>query len=138
MSNIGTLNELCRSYLYGGVRNDFVYLYNCVDLLRYANLRHTISSKVRSTDKAPFGMLLMSYQIVTFKKFGIGVKFVHGDDPAGFAAAIDENTKAIYVESIGNPKYNVAPIPELAKASSVNRRAPALVMISCGSSPGRP
>ncbi|KAF8840469.1 O-acetylhomoserine ami [Paxillus ammoniavirescens] len=64
---------------------------------------------------------------VTFKKYGIGVKFVHGDDPAGFAAAIDENTKAIYVESIGNPKYNVAPIPELAKASSVNRRAPALV-----------
>jgi O-acetylhomoserine/O-acetylserine sulfhydrylase len=43
------------------------------------------------------------------------VKFVHGDDPAGFAAAIDENTKAIYVESIGNPKYNVASIPELAK-----------------------
>jgi O-acetylhomoserine/O-acetylserine sulfhydrylase-like pyridoxal-dependent enzyme len=52
---------------------------------------------------------------VTFKKFGIGVKFVNGDDPASFAAAIDENTKAIYVESIGNPKYNVANIPELAK-----------------------
>ncbi|KAF9233705.1 Cys/Met metabolism PLP-dependent enzyme-domain-containing protein, partial [Melanogaster broomeanus] len=59
---------------------------------------------------------------VTFKKFGIGVKFVHGDDPAGFAAAIDENTKAIYVESIGNPKYNVAPIPEIAKASCANLR----------------
>ncbi|KIK99497.1 hypothetical protein PAXRUDRAFT_822656 [Paxillus rubicundulus Ve08.2h10] len=57
---------------------------------------------------------------VTFKKYGIGVKFVHGDDPAGFAAAIDENTKAIYVESIGNPKYNVAPIPELAKVAHDN------------------
>ncbi|KAG2036629.1 Cys/Met metabolism PLP-dependent enzyme-domain-containing protein [Suillus americanus] len=54
---------------------------------------------------------------VTFKKFGISVKFVNGDDPALFAAAIDENTKAIYVESIGNPKYNVAPIPELAKVA---------------------
>jgi len=54
---------------------------------------------------------------VTFKKYGIGVKFVHGDDPASFAAAIDENTKAIYVESIGNPKYNVADIPELAKVA---------------------
>ncbi|KAG2346142.1 O-acetylhomoserine ami [Suillus weaverae] len=54
---------------------------------------------------------------VTFKKFGIGVKFVNGDDPALFAAAIDENTKAIFVESIGNPKYNVAPIPELAKVA---------------------
>ncbi|KAF9236928.1 O-acetylhomoserine ami [Melanogaster broomeanus] len=57
---------------------------------------------------------------VTFKKFGIGVKFVHGDDPAGFAAAIDENTKATYVESIGNPKYNVAPIPEIAKIAHDN------------------
>lgn len=53
--------------------------------------------------------------VVTFKKFGIGVKFVNGDDPALFAATIDENTGAIYVESIGDPKYNVAPIPELAK-----------------------
>ncbi|KAG2747751.1 hypothetical protein P692DRAFT_20736899, partial [Suillus brevipes Sb2] len=55
--------------------------------------------------------------VVTFKKFGIGVKFVNGDDLALFAATIDENTKAIYVESIGNPKYNVAPIPELAKVA---------------------
>ncbi|KIO23459.1 hypothetical protein M407DRAFT_214629 [Tulasnella calospora MUT 4182] len=52
---------------------------------------------------------------VLFKKFGITVKFVKGDQPEDFAAAIDENTKAIYVESIGNPKYNVAQIPELAK-----------------------
>ena len=49
------------------------------------------------------------------KRFGIGVKFVESNDPAEFAKAIDENTKAIYVESIGNPKYNVAPLPELAK-----------------------
>lgn len=54
---------------------------------------------------------------VTFKKFGIHVKFVHGDDPAAFEAAIDEKTKAIFVESIGNPKYNIAPIPELAKVA---------------------
>ncbi|KAN0078193.1 O-acetylhomoserine aminocarboxypropyltransferase [Tylopilus felleus] len=57
---------------------------------------------------------------VTFKKFGIGVKFVNGDDPKDFAAAIDEKTKAIFVESIGNPKYNVAPIPELAKIAHDN------------------
>lgn len=54
---------------------------------------------------------------VTFKKYGIGVKLVPGDDPATFEAAIDEKTKAIYVESIGNPKYNVAPIPDLAKVA---------------------
>jgi O-acetylhomoserine/O-acetylserine sulfhydrylase len=65
---------------------------------------------------------------VTFKKYGIGVKFVHGDDPASFAAAIDENTKAIYVESIGNPKYNVADIPELAKVRVSTRIDEMLLM----------
>jgi len=54
---------------------------------------------------------------VTFKKYGIGVKFVTEDKPEVFAAAIDDKTKAIYVESIGNPKYNVSPLPELAKVA---------------------
>ncbi|KAF8752990.1 O-acetylhomoserine ami [Rhizoctonia solani] len=40
---------------------------------------------------------------VLLKKYGITVKFVKDDSPEAFAAAIDENTKAIYVESIGNP-----------------------------------
>jgi O-acetylhomoserine/O-acetylserine sulfhydrylase-like pyridoxal-dependent enzyme len=52
---------------------------------------------------------------VLFKKYGIGVKFVTSDDPAAFSAAIDEKTKAVFVESIGNPKYNVSPIREIAK-----------------------
>jgi O-acetylhomoserine/O-acetylserine sulfhydrylase len=59
----------------------------------------------------------MRISTVTFKKFGIGVKFVTDDKPESFAAAIDEKTKAIFVESIGNPKYNVSPLPELAKVS---------------------
>ena len=42
---------------------------------------------------------------------------MEGDKPEAFAAAIDENTKALYVESIGNPKYNVASLPELAKVA---------------------
>ncbi|KAF8274333.1 O-acetylhomoserine ami [Lactarius quietus] len=54
---------------------------------------------------------------VLFKKYGIGVKFVTSDDPAAFSAAIDEKTKAIFVESIGNPKYNVSPIGEIAKVA---------------------
>jgi len=58
------------------------------------------------------------FDSVTFKKYGIGAKFVRGDDPAAFEAAIDEKTKAIYVESIGNPKCNIAPIPELAQVGS--------------------
>ncbi|KAH9840644.1 O-acetylhomoserine ami [Rhodofomes roseus] len=54
---------------------------------------------------------------VFLKKFGIGAKFVTGEDPQDFAAAVDDKTKAIYVESIGNPKYNVVPLPELAKVA---------------------
>ncbi|TFK42380.1 Cys/Met metabolism PLP-dependent enzyme-domain-containing protein [Crucibulum laeve] len=52
---------------------------------------------------------------VTFKHFGIGVKWVTEATPEAFAAAIDEKTKAIYVESIANPKYIVSDIPALAK-----------------------
>ena len=52
---------------------------------------------------------------VFLKRFDIRIKFVNSPEPEAFAAAIDEKTKAIYVESIGNPKYNVAPLPELAK-----------------------
>lgn len=51
------------------------------------------------------------------KKYGITVKFIAADKPENFAAAIDENTKGLYVESIGNPKYNVAPLPEIAKVA---------------------
>ncbi|KAF9653772.1 O-acetylhomoserine ami [Thelephora ganbajun] len=54
---------------------------------------------------------------VLFKKFNIGVKWVKTDDPEEFRKAIDEKTKAIYVESIGNPKYNVPNIDELAKVA---------------------
>ncbi|KAG8951468.1 Homocysteine synthase [Tulasnella sp. 424] len=54
---------------------------------------------------------------VLFKKFGIAVKFVDGDKPEDLAAAIDEKTKAVYIESIGNPKYNIPRIPEIAKVA---------------------
>ncbi|KAF9533648.1 Cys/Met metabolism PLP-dependent enzyme-domain-containing protein [Crepidotus variabilis] len=54
---------------------------------------------------------------VTFKQFGIGVKWVTDDTPEAFAAAIDEKTKAIFIESIANPKYRVADIAALAKVA---------------------
>jgi O-acetylhomoserine/O-acetylserine sulfhydrylase len=58
---------------------------------------------------------------VLLKKFGIGVKFVQGLNTEAFASAIDEKTKAIYVESIGNPKYNVSDIPALSKVSHCSK-----------------
>ena len=44
---------------------------------------------------------------VTLPRLGIDVHFVEDDSPESFEAKIDEDTKAIYVESIGNPKGNV-------------------------------
>ncbi|TVR12583.1 MAG: O-acetylhomoserine aminocarboxypropyltransferase/cysteine synthase [Balneolaceae bacterium] len=57
---------------------------------------------------------------VTLPRLGIDVKFVgENDSPADFDAAIDENTKAIYVESIGNPRGNV---PDFEGISAVAKK----------------
>ncbi|GAA5949111.1 hypothetical protein JCM21900_004863 [Sporobolomyces salmonicolor] len=52
---------------------------------------------------------------VFFKRFGIDFRFVDGDSPADFEKLIDDKTKAIYLESIGNPKYNIPDIEAFAK-----------------------
>ena len=44
---------------------------------------------------------------VTLPRLGIEVRFTENDDPATFEDLIDDKTKAIYVESIGNPRGNV-------------------------------
>ncbi|HSF42670.1 MAG TPA: O-acetylhomoserine aminocarboxypropyltransferase/cysteine synthase [Thermoanaerobaculia bacterium] len=51
---------------------------------------------------------------VTLPRLGIGVKFVDGDDPERFRAAIDGRTKALYVETIGNPRFNIPDFEVLA------------------------
>ncbi|ODQ79476.1 hypothetical protein BABINDRAFT_167333 [Babjeviella inositovora NRRL Y-12698] len=56
---------------------------------------------------------------VTFKKFGIDARIVNGDDAAEFEKLIDNKTKALYVESIGNPKYNV---PDFEKLSALSTK----------------
>jgi O-acetylhomoserine/O-acetylserine sulfhydrylase len=56
---------------------------------------------------------------VQFKRLGIGVKFVDGDDPADFEKLIDGRTKAIYLETIGNPRFN---IPDFAAIASIARK----------------
>ncbi|MFN8092459.1 MAG: O-acetylhomoserine aminocarboxypropyltransferase/cysteine synthase [Vicinamibacteria bacterium] len=57
---------------------------------------------------------------VSFPRLGIGVKFVDGDDPKDFAKAIDANTRALYVETIGNPRFNVPDFEALAKIAHDN------------------
>ena len=51
---------------------------------------------------------------VTLPRLGIDVNFVEDDRPESFEAAIDKDTKAIYVESIGNPRGNVADFEKLS------------------------
>lgn len=57
---------------------------------------------------------------VTLPRLGIGVKFVSGDNPADFERAIDAQTKAIYVETIGNPSFNIPDFEALAKIAHAN------------------
>jgi len=57
---------------------------------------------------------------VQFKRLGIKVKFVEGDNPNDFEAAIDENTKAIYIETIGNPQFNVPDFEAIAAIAKNN------------------
>jgi len=51
----------------------------------------------------------------TLRRFGINVKFVRSENLNNFKNAITDRTKAIYTESIGNPKLNVADLEALAE-----------------------
>lgn len=56
----------------------------------------------------------------TLPKMGIDVRFVDPDDVENFAGAIDEDTKALYIESIGNPGINLIDIEAVAKIAHDN------------------
>ena len=56
----------------------------------------------------------------TLPRLGITVKFVDADDFAGIRAAITPKTKAIYTESLGNPKLDVADVEQLAAIAHEN------------------
>ena len=56
---------------------------------------------------------------VAFKRLGIDVRFAQGDRPEEFEKRIDEKTKAIYIESIGNPGFN---IPDFDAFSALARK----------------
>lgn len=64
---------------------------------------------------------------VFLPRFGVKTKFVKGDDAEAFEAAIDEKTKAVYIESIGNPKYNV---PDFEKIAEVAHKHGVPVMVN--------
>jgi O-acetylhomoserine (thiol)-lyase len=51
---------------------------------------------------------------VTLPRLGIDAHFADGDDPASIERQIDDRTKAIYVETIGNPQFNVPDFDRIA------------------------
>ncbi len=57
----------------------------------------------------------------TMAHYGIKVRFGNSDNPESLKSLINEKTKALYVETIGNPEGNVADIPKLADLAHQNQ-----------------
>lgn len=57
----------------------------------------------------------------TLPKLGITVRFVDAEDEAGLRAAINDKTKALYTETVGNPKLDIIDIEKLAAIAHENR-----------------
>lgn len=57
---------------------------------------------------------------VAFKRLGIEVRFAKGDEPEEFAKLINEKTKAIYLETIGNPGFNIPDFEKIAALAQAN------------------
>ncbi|HEX3011654.1 MAG TPA: aminotransferase class V-fold PLP-dependent enzyme, partial [Syntrophomonadaceae bacterium] len=56
----------------------------------------------------------------TFPNFGIKTHFVDPDDPENFRRAINDKTKALYIETIGNPGINLIDIEAVAQIAHEN------------------
>ncbi len=55
-----------------------------------------------------------NYLAHTFPLFGVETTFVDPDDVSNFEAAIQENTKALFIETLGNPNSNIIDIEAVA------------------------
>ena len=53
----------------------------------------------------------------TLKRFGIEVRFVDSSEPRNFERAVDDNTRLLYTESIGNPRGNVDDFDAIAEVA---------------------
>lgn len=57
---------------------------------------------------------------VTLPRHGITTTFVDPSDAANFQAAVQDNTRAVFIESLGNPKLDVLDIEAIANVSKAN------------------
>ncbi|HIC31121.1 MAG TPA: O-acetylhomoserine aminocarboxypropyltransferase/cysteine synthase [Flavobacteriaceae bacterium] len=58
---------------------------------------------------------------VTLPRHGITTTFVDASDPENFSKAAQENTRAIFVESLGNPKLDVLDLESISKAANAHK-----------------
>ena len=58
---------------------------------------------------------------VTLPRHGITTTFVDASDPENFSKATQENTRAIFVESLGNPKLDVLDLESISKAAKAHK-----------------
>jgi O-acetylhomoserine (thiol)-lyase len=87
--------------------------------LALLNLAQAGDSIVASSSLYGGTFTLLKY---TLARLGITTRFVDGNDPEAFARAIDETTKAVYVETIGNPGLDVSDlraVSDVAHAAGV-------------------
>jgi O-acetylhomoserine (thiol)-lyase len=79
--------------------------------LALLNLAQAGDSIVASSSLYGGTFTLLKY---TLGRLGITTRFVDGNDPGAFAEAIDGTTKAVYLETIGNPRLDVADLRAIA------------------------
>ena len=91
--------------------------------LALLNLAQAGDSIVASSSLYGGTYTLLKY---TLGRLGITTRFVDGNDPQAFAEAIDETTKAVYVETIGNPRLDV---PDFRAISDVAHAAGVPVVV---------
>ena len=85
--------------------------------LAIMNIAHAGHNIVSSTSLYGGTYNLFHY---TFPKFGIQTKFVDQSNPENFRKAIDKNTRAFYVETIGNPRLDVPDFAAICKIAHDN------------------
>jgi len=97
--------------LEGGVGGLGVASGQAAETLTILNLARAGDNVVTSTSLYGGTYNLFEY---TLPKYGLEFRFVDGSKPAEFEAAIDGKTKAVYVETIGNPRLDVPDFETIA------------------------
>ena len=68
---------------------------------------------------------------VALPRLGVEVRFVEGTDPAAFEKQIDDKTRAVYIETIGNPSHVVLPVKEISEVAHKHGACGALCVAAC-------